>query len=100
MSVYTTVAHDELARWLVPLGTGPLEGFAGIAAGMQNSNYFVSVGGTRRVLTIFESLAPGELDFYLALQDHLAAVSYTHLDVYKRQVWTYFSSFPAISSQP
>ncbi len=72
MSVYTTVAHDELARWLAPLGTGPLERFAGIAAGMQNSNYFVSVGGTRRVLTIFESLAPGELDFYLALQDHLA----------------------------
>ena len=72
MSVYTTVKHDELARWLAPLGTGPLEGFAGIAAGMQNSNYFVSVGGTRRVLTIFESLAPRELDFYLALQDHLA----------------------------
>ena len=73
MSVYTTVTHDELARWLVPLGTGALEGFAGIAAGMQNSNYFVTVGGTRRVLTIFENLAPGELDFYLALQDHLAA---------------------------
>lgn len=73
MSVYTTVTHDELARWLAPLGAGELEGFAGIAAGMQNSNYFVNVGGTRRVLTIFENLAPGDLDFYLALQDHLAA---------------------------
>ncbi len=75
MSVYTTVTHDELARWLAPLGVGPLEGFAGIAAGMQNSNYFVTLGGTRRVLTIFENLAPENLDFYLALQDHLAARS-------------------------
>ena len=75
MSVYTTVTHDELARWLAPLGTGPLEGFAGIAAGMQNSNYFVTVGGIRRVLTIFENLAPDELDFYLALQ----ALSLIHI---------------------
>ena len=72
MSVYTTVTHDELARWLAPLGSGPLEGFAGIAAGMQNSNYFVVAGGRRWVLTIFEHLTPRELEFFLALQDHLA----------------------------
>lgn len=73
MSVYTTVGRDELTAWLAPLGAGALEDFAGIAAGMQNSNYFVTAGGHRWVLTLFEHLAPRELDFYLALQDHLAA---------------------------
>ncbi|MGE5945869.1 MAG: phosphotransferase, partial [Betaproteobacteria bacterium] len=72
MSVYTAVAADELAAWLAPLGVGPLEKMAGIAAGMQNSNYFVTAGGRRWVLTLFEHLAPRELDFYLALQEHLA----------------------------
>jgi len=73
LSVYTTVGRDELMAWLAPLGAGGLDDFAGIAAGMQNSNYFVTAGGRRWVLTLFEHLAPRELDFYLALQDHLAA---------------------------
>lgn len=72
MSVYTSVGRDELTAWLAPLAVGPLEDFAGIAAGMQNSNYFVTAGGQRRVLTLFEHLAPRDLEFYLALQDHLA----------------------------
>lgn len=73
MSVYTTVERDELALWLAPLGVGAPGVLTAIAAGMQNSNYFVRAGGRRWVLTIFEHLAPRELDFYLALQDHLAA---------------------------
>jgi len=72
LSVYTTVGRDELSAWLAPLGAGALEDFAGIAAGMQNSNYFVTAGGSRWVLTLFERLAPRELGFYLDLQDHLA----------------------------
>lgn len=73
MSVYTTVGRAELAAWLEPLALGALSDFAGIAAGMQNSNYFVTAGGVRRVLTVFEHLTPAELDFYLALMAHLAA---------------------------
>jgi homoserine kinase type II len=73
LSVYTTVEPDELAHWLAPLGVGAPGELTGIAAGMQNSNYFLAAGGGRWVLTIFEHLAPRELDFYLALQDHLAA---------------------------
>jgi len=73
LSVYTTVERDELALWLAPLGVGAPGVLTAIAAGMQNSNYFVRAGGRRWVLTIFEHLAPRELDFYLALQDHLAA---------------------------
>lgn len=73
MSVYTTVGRTELAAWLEPLALGALSDFAGIAAGMQNSNYFVTAGGVRRVLTVFEHLTPAQLDFYLALMAHLAA---------------------------
>ena len=73
MSVYTSVGRDELIAWLQPLGLGELISHAGIAAGMQNSNYFVTAGGVRRVLTVFEHLTPSQLDFYLALMAHLAA---------------------------
>ena len=73
MSVYTTVGRAELAAWLEPMALGALADFAGIAAGMQNSNYFVTAGGVRRVLTVFEHLTPAQLDFYLALMAHLAA---------------------------
>ena len=73
MSVYTTVDPAQLAVWFEPLAVGIPGELSGIAAGMQNSNFFVTAGGRRWVLTIFEHLAPRQLDFYLALQDHLAA---------------------------
>ncbi len=73
MSVYTAVGHDELADWLAPLGLGELIAHAGIAAGMQNSNYFVTTAAGRFVLTLFERIEPAALNFYLTLQEHLAA---------------------------
>ena len=72
MSVYTPVERDELAAWLRPLGLGELIDHVGIAAGMQNSNYFVTTSTGRFVLTLFENIEPAALDFYLALQDRLA----------------------------
>ncbi|PKO32617.1 MAG: homoserine kinase [Betaproteobacteria bacterium HGW-Betaproteobacteria-7] len=72
MSVYTIVGREELAAWLQPLSLGELRDHAGIAAGMQNSNYFVTTAAGRFVLTLFERIDVGELDFYLALQEHLA----------------------------
>lgn len=71
MSVYTKVGRGELAAWLQPLGLGELLSHAGIAAGMQNSNYFVTVESGRYVLTLFETLSAQQLDFYLALMAHL-----------------------------
>ena len=73
MSVYTSVGRDELAGWLAPLAVGELTDLAGIAAGMQNSNYFVSTAQGRFVLTLFERIEPAALDFYLRLMAHLAA---------------------------
>ncbi|WP_234082266.1 homoserine kinase [Azonexus sp. R2A61] len=72
MSVYTTVERDELAAWLRPLSCGDLIDHAGIAAGMQNSNYFVTTTQGRYVLTLFETLPTADLDFYLQLQGWLA----------------------------
>lgn len=72
MSVYTTVGREELAAWLQPLQLGTLVDYAGIAAGMQNSNYFVTTASGRHVLTLFERINPDALDFYLRLMDYLA----------------------------
>ena len=62
-----------MAAWLAPLGLGALVEHAGIAAGMQNSNYYVTTGQGRFVLTLFEDIDVTTLDFYLRLMDHLAA---------------------------
>ena len=72
MSVYTPVGREELDAWLMPLGLGRLIEYAGIAAGMQNSNYFVTTERGRFVLTLFERAEPAYLDFHLALMEHLA----------------------------
>ena len=72
MSVYTTVGRAELVAWLQPLGLRGLTDFAGIAAGMQNSNYFVTTDQGRWVLTLFERLDTAAIAFYLDLMAHLA----------------------------
>jgi homoserine kinase type II len=72
LSVYTTVGRDELSAWLQPLGLGELISHAGIAAGMQNSNYFVTTASGRYVLTLFERIEPQALDFYLMLMARLS----------------------------
>jgi len=72
LSVYTKVGREELTAWLQPLGLGELIDYAGIAAGMQNSNYFVTTASGRFVLTLFECIDTAALDFYLALQENLA----------------------------
>jgi hypothetical protein len=42
---------------------GELTDYAGIAAGMQNSNYFVTTASGRFVLTLFERIDISALDF-------------------------------------
>lgn len=76
MSVYTSVSQAELKAWLTCFDVGSLLGFRGISAGIENSNYFVETDRGRFVLTLFEALAPGPLDFYLSLQARLAAAGF------------------------
>ncbi|MGL4767964.1 MAG: homoserine kinase [Formosimonas sp.] len=76
MAVFTPITESELTDWLRPLHLGELVAFKGIASGIENSNFFVTLSDngvqTDYVLTIFEVLKPEQLPFYLNLMQHLA----------------------------
>jgi len=72
MSVYTTVTAPEFDAWLSRYTVGSLVEMQPIAAGIENTNYFVNTGKGRYVLTLYERLPAEELPFYLNLMAHLA----------------------------
>ena len=72
MSVYTPVPEAELRDWLRQYSVGTLLACEPVAAGIENTNYFVTTTQGRYFLTLFERLPAEELPFYLDLMSHLA----------------------------
>src|SRR5512132_1921441 len=72
MSVYTLVSPAELEAWLARYTLGAPTELSAIAAGIENTNYFVTTGKGRFVLTLYERLPIEDLPFYLNLMAHLA----------------------------
>lgn len=73
MSVFTPLQRHELEAFLVPYGLGRLLDFAGIAAGAENSNFFVSLERGECVLTLVERGPRDGLGRAVALLDVLHA---------------------------
>ncbi len=71
MSVFTPVSVDEARAFVAPYQVGDIIDFQNIAAGVENSNFFVTTTRGRYVLTIFEKIPRTDLDYYLGLMFHL-----------------------------
>ncbi len=72
MSVYTAVSAEDLDAWLARYAVGALVELEPIASGIENTNYFVTTGNGRHVLTLYERLPAEDLPFYLNFMAHLA----------------------------
>ena len=71
MSVFTPLARPELETFLAPYGLGRLLDFQGIAAGSENTNFFISMEKGEFVLTLVERGPVQEMPFFIDLLDVL-----------------------------
>jgi len=72
MAVFTPVSDDDARSLLASYSIGDFVSLRGIAAGIENTNYFLSTSLGEYVLTIFEVLTTEQLPFYIELMHHLA----------------------------
>ena len=72
MSVYTKVETGELNTFLQRYSIGKLIRYAGITAGVTNTNYWLQTEAGHYVLTLFEHIDNAGLNYVLGLQHHLA----------------------------
>ncbi len=86
MSVYTELTHADISTILADYNLGVLVSFAGIAAGIENSNFFIETDADtmRYVLTVFERMDASELPYFMHLMKHLAANGLSCPDVMQR----------------
>ncbi|MFF7707215.1 homoserine kinase [Pseudomonas sp. NPDC007930] len=71
MSVFTPLTRPELETFLAPYGLGRLLDFQGIAAGSENTNFFISLEQGEFVLTLVERGPVDEMPFFIELLDVL-----------------------------
>ena len=89
MSVYTELSDSDISAILTDYDIGTLTCFEGIAAGIENSNFFINTEGHadagRFVLTIFERMDATELPWFMRLMRHLAHNGLSCPDVMQRR---------------
>ncbi|UUX48720.1 homoserine kinase [Nisaea acidiphila] len=74
MAVYTSVSDDDLETFLKAYDIGDPLSFAGIAEGVENSNFMVRTTTGTYILTLYEKrVDPDDLPFFLNLMNHLSA---------------------------
>ena len=74
MAVYTTVDDTELSRFLAAYDIGEVLSFAGIAEGVENSNYLLRTANAHFILTLYEKRVDADdLPFFIELMTHLSA---------------------------
>ena len=74
MAVYTHIDDDQLAALLDRYDIGGLLSFAGIAEGVENSNYLVRTTTAHYILTLYEKrVNEADLPFFIGLMEHLSA---------------------------
>lgn len=71
MSVFTPLTRPELEDFLAPYGLGHLRDYQGIAAGSENTNFFISLEQGEFVLTLVERGPIQDLPFFIELLDVL-----------------------------
>ena len=73
MAVYTDISDDELARFLSQYELGQILSFAGIAEGVENSNFLLRTDKANYILTLYEKrVNEDDLPFFIGLMQHLA----------------------------
>jgi homoserine kinase type II len=73
MAVFTLISEADAQVFLKNYDLGAFKSLTGIAAGIENTNYFLETSKGSFVLTIFEVLKAHELPFYIELMHHLAS---------------------------
>ena len=72
MAVFTQVSEHDARALLAGYALGDFRALKGIAAGIENSNFFLTTTQGEYVLTVFEVLKAEQLPFYIELMNHLA----------------------------
>ena len=74
MAVYTTVDDTALNIFLATYDLGEVLSFAGIAEGVENSNYLLRTTKAHFILTLYEKrVDANDLPFFIELMTHLSA---------------------------
>ena len=74
MAVYTEVSDAALTDFLADYEIGGLLSYKGIAEGVENTNFFLHTTAGSYILTLYEKrVRAGDLPFFIALMEHLAA---------------------------